>query len=355
MGGAVTILLGGVTGIGFVGGWAALKLLFDRDPGASRPRELEAAEAVEAAAFVEAGGEVWARTSEEARRRQFAEAEREKAEPVVQLGVSTGILAARGDFFAPSTDLPMSLSRLDLRTHLLVLGGTGSGKTSGILRPIARQVADWKDTGLLVLDGKGGLPKELAGLPGMTVIDPAAVKISLVKGLAPDALVATLVDVVEPPGSGNQEPFWRNGGQALLRHAAVLAKAAGGAFWNLQSVACLGTNATLRQQVLQAITDAQVTADPTLAVAVEYFQYDWKEMDERTRGGIATTAQTWISAVTAHPDLLAWARATPDEDEVPLESVLQGGRFGLLLPAYRYANAGALVTAILKARVYAAL
>jgi hypothetical protein len=252
----------------FATGVIVLKALFDRDPGASRPQELEAAEAVEAAAFVEAGGEAWARTSEDARQRQFAEASREKEEPVVYLGSSTGILAARGDFFAPSGGMSVGLSRLDLRTHLLVLGGTGSGKTSGILRPIAHQVANWPATGLLVLDGKGGLPKELSSLTGMNLVDPRSVKVSLVKGLTPDALVSTLIDIIEPPSSGGQEPFWRNGGQALLRHAAVLARTAGGSFWNLLTVAGLGTNSDLRQKVLQAITDAQVAADPTSARAV---------------------------------------------------------------------------------------
>lgn len=351
--GATNLLFGGSFALMFVGVVAGLKLLLDSNPTAARVVELEAAEAVEAAAFVEAGGTAWAEANETARVRQLNEAIRQNREPVVRLGMSTGLLAGRSDFFAPSPGLPVGLSREDLRTHLLVFGGTGAGKTSGVLRPVARQVAAWDGTGLVVFDGKGSLPREVSDLPGMRMVDPARVTISIVKGLAPDVLVDTLIDIVEP--AHGQDPFWRNGAHALLRHSAVLAEAAGGLFWNLATVGAMAANASLRQQVLSSIGDARVAAEPMLASAVEYFQYDWKEMDERTRGGIATTAQTWISTLTAHADLLKWVRATPADDEISLEDALSGGRFGVLLPAYRYGRAGAVATALLKARLYGAL
>jgi type IV secretory pathway TraG/TraD family ATPase VirD4 len=353
--GATTLIFGGTIGLAVSIAVAIAKLVFDRDPTAMRPMELETAEAVEAIAFVDAGGAAWAKGSERARALQVAETIREKGEPLVRLGTSTGVLAARGDFFAPSTGLPVTLSRADLRTHVLVLGGTGAGKTSGILRPVAIQVGAWEATGLLILDGKGGLPAELGSIKGMTVVDPAKMTVSLVKGLEPEMLVATIADIVEPIGGGHQDPFWRNAAQTLLRHSTVLARAAGGAFWNLQSAATLGVNQELRAAVLRGITDDCLARNPVIAAAVEYFQYDWRDMDERTRSGIATTVQTWLSVLTANSELLKWARATPEQDEVDIETVLKGGRFGLMLPAYRYANAGALVTAILKARVYAAL
>lgn len=353
--GLVNLVFGG-PGIYGVLSIALLKLVLDRNPMSARVLELEAAEAVEAHAFVEAGGQAWGLACETARERQIREATREISEPVVRLGRATGIMAGRGDFFGPSPELEMCLSRADLRTHLLVLGGTGSGKTSGLLRPIARQVAAWEKTGLLVIDGKGGLPKEVAVAAGLTVIDPAAVRLSLVKGLDPVALVDTLVDIAEPAGERRGgDPFWRNCGATLLRHSAVLCQAAGGQFWNLAMAAQLGANGTLRRRVLEGIPESAILRDPSLAAAIEYFQYDWATMEERTRSGIVATVQSWVAVLAAQRDLLRWARATPDEDEVPLEDVLRGGRFGLLLPVHRYGRAGTLVTALLKARAYSAL
>jgi hypothetical protein len=88
----------------------------------------------------------------------------------------------RGDPFAPSGQREFKISLLDLQQHLLVFGGTGSGKTSGVLRPLVSQIASWDGVGLVVLDGKGSLPVELAKLPGMQLVQPGKVTLCLVAG-----------------------------------------------------------------------------------------------------------------------------------------------------------------------------
>jgi hypothetical protein len=65
--------------------------------------------------------------------------------------------------------------------------------------------------------------------------------------------------------------------------------------------------------------------------------------------------RAWTSALTASPDLLRWAKTLPSQDSVDITSPLRGGRIGLVLPDYRYGSAGAVVTALLKARIYARL
>lgn len=353
--GITTLLFGGVGGYAVLA-VAGAKLLFDRDPGALRAWELEAAETVEAHAFAEAGGTPWARGCEAARERQFAEGARQGEDPIVRFGFATGILSARGDLFAPSTGVLVGLSRSDLRTHLLVLGGTGAGKTSGVLRPIARQVGAWQKTGMVVLDGKGGLPRELATSLGFRIIEPGSHRLSLVKGIDPVSLADTLADVVEPHGGAPRgDSFWRDSANVLLRQSAVLAQAAGGQWWTLAVAAQLGANAPLRERVLNTVSDEQIRHSAAVAAAVEYFQYSWPAFDERTRGSITATLQTWFDVIAAHEDLLAWARTPPDADDVSLEDVLRGDRLGLHVPAFRYGRAGAVVAALLKARLYRAL
>jgi len=88
--------------------------------------------------------------------------------------------------------MPFGLSVGDLSTHMLVLGQTGTGKTAAVIRPVVWQWQEAKAGGLLVLDGKGQLPKELAGLPGYQVISPESSNFNAIQNLQPDEVADTL-------------------------------------------------------------------------------------------------------------------------------------------------------------------
>ena len=62
--------------------------------------------------------------------------------PFVQLGTSKGVLTQQMDGYAPDAGLPFGLTVKDLSTHALVVGPTGSGKTSGVLRPLIKAIYD---------------------------------------------------------------------------------------------------------------------------------------------------------------------------------------------------------------------
>ena len=69
-------------------------------------------------------------------------------------------------------------------------------------------------------------------------------------------------------------------------------------------------------------------------------------MDERVRSNIVATARSWLSTITASPELLRWAETEEKDETVVVSSVLRGGRIGLLVPAHRQCGrAGAVVTA----------
>lgn len=96
----------------------------------------EAREASPLAKLVQETGEAQGKQIEAARAQQLANA---LADPsaFIPLGVSTGLFAERRDPFAPSAaGMPFGLTAADLSTHALVFGDTGSGKTSGVLRPV---------------------------------------------------------------------------------------------------------------------------------------------------------------------------------------------------------------------------
>jgi TraM recognition site of TraD and TraG/Type IV secretory system Conjugative DNA transfer len=330
--------------------------IFADDPVARRIAELELQEAVEGVAYAQAGGKPWADTQNAARDAQIAEAIRVKSD-LVTLGTSTGLLAARGDPFAPSAGLPFCMSLRDLQQHLVVFGGTGSGKTTGILMPIAQQVASWPKLGLVVMDGKGALPNELAALhmiDGYKVVDPANCKISLVGELEPDAIVDTIRSIL---GSKSGDSFFDNSAAGLLRRAAVVAKALGKEHWSLEGIGQIATNEKALNAALDAVEKLpnETRVDSILGEATNYLSGEWADLDSKVKSNIGATAKAWISTITAHGDLLGWARAMPEEDSMDILTPLHGGRLGFLLPAHRYGRAGAVVSALLKARLFAAL
>jgi hypothetical protein len=194
-------VLGGLA-LGVILVIAICKALSDPPPVGIRSRLLDVAAAgtAEGAAWAIAGTSRWSARMEDARKAQLAVAIADKS-PVFSLGHATGLLAARGDGFAPSAGREMALSLTDLMQHLLVLGGTGSGKTAGVLRPLCKQLGAVDGVGLVVLDGKGALPGEVAKfIPDLEVIDPATTSMSLVEGLTP-----TDGDHFRPVGARGQQ------------------------------------------------------------------------------------------------------------------------------------------------------
>ena len=329
-----------------------IKFMFDQNPAALREAELRLAEGVEGSAFVAAGAKPWAERMELARQKQIEYAKSDSS-PLFELGETTGVLAARGDPFAPSGGLPFCLSLTDLQMHLLVFGGTGSGKTSGILRPLILQAAKVEKLGLVIMDGKGALPGELKALgDSLVVIDPSKVKVSLVAGVEPGLVVDTLVEIL---GGDSKDRFWSDSAAGLLRHAAVLAHFIGKGEWSLMGAVDLAVREGAAKDALKAVSEEAVRENPELAEAIAYLTGEFPNMEEKLRKGIIAQLRSWVVALTSNRDILKWAHAKPSESEADITDALKGKRMGLLVPAHRYGDAGRVVSALLKARLYAKL
>lgn len=325
----------------------------DTSPRLLRALELKGAAAVEASLYTQAGGLPFADLVESARKEQIENAVRDRS-PLFVLGTSTGLLAARGDLFAPSEGLPFALSLTDLQRHLLVLGGTGSGKTAGILRPVIGQALNLSGVGLVILDGKGALPAEYANTKGVQLITPKNAEISLVDGVSPSTLIDTLVDVLSP-STGSSEPFWTISAADLLRKAATLAHAASGEYWTLANIGRAAFQTGFRKEIINAIPRGKASLE--VVQAAEFFAQEWDKIpaDDKTKAGIEATARSWMNAIAAHPDLQKWMNTAPGSDTVDITTALQGARLAVNLPDYLYGSAGAAVVALLKARLYGKL
>ncbi|XVJ51442.1 MAG: type IV secretion system DNA-binding domain-containing protein [Vampirovibrio sp.] len=329
------------------------KMTLDHEPVGQRMQELEAQEGVEALIALSSGSHQRGETVEAARQKQMQEAIKDET-PLFKLGVSTGILAARNDDFAPSAGLEMALSLRDLQQHLLVLGGTGSGKTSGIIRPLALQIAQQEAIGLIVMDGKGSLPHELADLPDMVVVEPTKHCLSLVSGLDPAAIASTISAILSQKGG---DRFWTDSARILLYNAAWLCKTlTSEGYWSLDVIGKTACQSAFREAVIQKIEENAIGALPAPVLdALDFFSHEWQDMDDRVKSSIIGTLKSWLATIMQHPDLSVWAKAKEGDDTINPLDCMRGARIALHIPGFRYGAAGALVTSLIKARVFAEL
>jgi hypothetical protein len=99
----------------------------------------------------------------DSRKDQLDEAKRVSHQPLINIGVSTGLTRSRGFSSGLEEDVTYRLPMTNLFQNTIVLGGTGSGKTATVLLPIIRQVFRFKALGQLkemgwyVTDSKGVL------------------------------------------------------------------------------------------------------------------------------------------------------------------------------------------------------
>lgn len=342
---------------------AVLPLFMARRAALARARALAAQGSLCA---LESMGEM-THQHEEPRRIQAEQAARDKS-PFITLGEATGACTRKWDGFAPDAGLPVGLTTNDLSTHLVIFGKTGSGKTSRALRVIADQYGRSSDGGLLVLDGKGALPKDLkdAGLAGFRLVNPSDEVVSLTENLTPVGLADA---VVEAAGSaGGENAFWTSSGHTMLLSAAQLLarvvelekglgteEEARKYFWTLGCLKRLysqmSSNPGLGQSLVDWVKDNSDEMDGPLGDACAYWSTkgQFHSMDEKTRSNVKATVDSWLSPVFAHPNLRKWAES---ESGVRVEDVLEGARMGFNVPIFMYKEAGLLVNSLIKGRVF---
>ena len=262
------------------------------------------------------------------------------------LGKST---ARIGGNFGADRDREIGLSALDLSTHLLVTGATGAGKTSGVLRPLARWWANRDGLhGMLVIDGKGDLPREFDGsLRDYRLLIPGRDSINLLAGLEPADIVTAL-----SPAAAND--FWSQSAAELLYQCAVLAQRTN---YDLVTISKLLGDSKYRNGVCAELSKIGSAELPKpLFRALSFFATGWDPDKNNTQAGVLSTAQSWVNNLLRHPDLLDWAALSNGDGSVPVDitRVLDGARIGLDVPEYKYGSAASAVTALLRAQVYRA-
>jgi len=291
-----------------------------------------------------------------------AQSERANADPTpfLQLGRATGICSELLDLYAPDKDLPVGLTQNDASTHFLTIGKTGTGKTAGIIRPFVQQWLQEECGGLLLLDGKGDLPAEFAETKDYHLIEPGKTKVGLIEGLLTEDLVDVLTSYATTSSGGSGDPFWISSGETMLRSACVLLEhrpeEAKEEFpWTLEMIHKVVNEPSVRQNLLASyrgyLSDHIKRA--YLELAVNYFTIIFPSMPPNTAGSVTGTVNSWLAPLMGHRDIFEWCCI--EQSEVNPALCLSGGRFGVNCPSFKYGSAGAMVSALIKARVYRAI
>lgn len=286
--------------------------------------------------------------------------------PLLVLGTATGFLSSRLDGYAPDAGLPFGMTEVDLGTHLMLVGETGSGKTCCLRRLIA-QWAQFQLGGMLVLDGKGQLAAELRGLRGYTVIEPG-VRFGLIEGLDENDLVEAIAGVAinrDKTGEGSAG-FFQVNGQSVLYQGAVLLRALvehkpDEWKWTLLALhdllsGVMGSNGVEKIEALLNALDGFNSGHRgrqiVFANAVKYFAEIAPGMDHETKANIWSTIHGWLSPIFEHEALVDWSQT---EHGVDISQIAWGAMFGVALPQAKYGRAGVLIQTLIKQRVYAML
>lgn len=300
--------------------------------------------------LIDKAGRVHFELQEQARVEQIKNAKKDTTH-FIHLGTTTGLLAQRRDPLAPTEKgMPFGLSVADLATHVGVLGASGTGKTSGVIRPLTKQWIAADCGGLLVVDGKGALPLEFVGTEGYQLISPTHGPFNPIGGMSPDAVADVITDVSD---DGKGDAFFRDSARLMLRMAAILVEAHPSLPYTLHQIQafCLSSEET-RMAWLDEVAE-QIDNSVRLAAAGRYWLVEYPGMPEKTAGSIVGQIRTWLGNILMHKDLGPWVDTT--ENSRNLEDVLTGAKLGLLLPESLYGIGGVAISALCMRRIYDAV
>lgn len=206
----------------------------------------------------------------------------DQSTPLYILGTATGHFNYRGLPTSPAIETPMALSMLDMGRHLLVMGGTGGGKTSQVAKPIIARTLEMRAEGLpvamYVTDGKAVLYNtvlEEASKVGIRdqvrVIGPGAgqIRVDLLEGVDPATFADVMRSVAQQIGGGRSDGnFWPQMASSMVMETGIILQAAELTNWGIEYSRKTGKRAYSIQQIIHYSSEPQAMLDgPVRAIS----------------------------------------------------------------------------------------
>ncbi|GAB3513002.1 type IV secretory system conjugative DNA transfer family protein [Pseudoxanthomonas daejeonensis] len=143
-----------------------------------------------------------------ARMQQIREAARDKT-PFIPIAQAMGITGKADLPCAPEAGQWMGLTLLDLSTHMMVFGATGTGKTSSILRAMALRLATLPEKiGAVLSDGKGAMVADMRSL--LTIVIEPGTKFAPFQGMSA-GVVAEAFAQANGESMNDKDSIWVKG------------------------------------------------------------------------------------------------------------------------------------------------
>ena len=292
-----------------------------------------------------------------------------KNAPTFLIGKATGIFRARGDLTAPSKNQNMKLDQESLFQHTLILGGTGEGKTTGLLKPLMRQILPMKHFGMYVSDAKGVLwtdAQKIANTAGrandVIIIGTGLGQygVDILAKLTPTQITAILRSVLKQMGSNAGDSFWPDMAANVIRHILTIAQSyvqtkagretaeAGthpySLWWSYQTalnetmlneaiIKIRETTAALEKQIdaSNTIEEAIPYRDaicrlytPEAQASITYIESTWRDMAKDTKTGIIANITQLLDGFSGSPTLRERFACGRTEGTISLSSALEG-------------------------------
>lgn len=257
--------------------------------------------------------------------------------PLFTVGAASGLTEYRGLLSAPRKDAPIQMSLTDLGQHLFVAGGTGEGKTRGVLLPLMAQILDVRtqmrpQISIFATDGKGVLHGDINGLAQQKT-QGADVKVigmldgefgvDLLDGVDPQTVADILRSVMRQSSGasgGSSDDFWPSMASELIRQIAILARAweltddgiafareTGERVYSLVGIYRITINQDLQGRAVNAVYDAilndqwrRVSHAEGLRDSIDYLRGAWIDMAKDTKTGILANVTNVLAGFTSN-------------------------------------------------------
>ena len=311
--------------------------------------------------------------------------------PLIDLGVSTGLLEHRGHLLAPLKDTPVRMSIIDMLQHVEVLGGSGEGKSRNFYVPVVRQLIQLRKQGypisIYATDDKGAIGDDIvaevkaAGLSEDEVLrigtGPNDWRIDLCAGLGPVELAEIIRSVSAQMGGSASDDFWPEMASDLIAQIGVLLQAVeltdAGKAWsaqnqmrvhsilNLLRVAgsddLIDENLQIMATALQdpAQVDNMAAANihfASLSAALTYLGNSYQPLAPVTKDGIRANMRKALKAFAAKPELSSGFADGMGSKLLPPSALLEPKIKVINISQIEHGSAGRIVSIMLKTLLF---
>ncbi|NLT24720.1 MAG: type IV secretory system conjugative DNA transfer family protein [Syntrophorhabdus sp.] len=232
--------------------------------------------------------------------------------PRIPIGTTSGLLRAQGVAMSAPLGVPLSITLNDLATSMIILGGTGSGKTMHLNAQITSFLNGKGDESLICIDPKrssmmdiysifSSIPEERRARYKFRVIGPDAWQMAYNpidrKVMTPEEASSILLDAIKGEGGGQGDgEYWASMTVDLVYSAMHLLDLAG-VERDLGTVNDILMNHDAVEATLKLAEDAAVADTEKLELLAkvrESIRVNLLEVPEKTRGNVISSISAWI-------------------------------------------------------------